>query len=141
MLLDTASVRALYSAPAGLDDCFTVAEMASVSSRVDPVPSLSARLAAKLSVLAILEAHAAEHVDARSHGGPVVEFGRPSPERAALLASIEVLVSPAGVPQLALDHIVHPSRPKGWVSLSHDAGLGAALVVLHHTARSDQAIA
>lgn len=130
VVLDTASVRAISSPLHGLGGCFTDAETALLPTRVDPVPALVARLAAKVAAAQILEASAGMPCEPPTFRGRVVEFTEPSPDRAALLRTIQVLVSSTGVPQLHLDSIAHAGRGPGWVSLSHDEGLAAALVVL-----------
>lgn len=131
VVLKTASVRALHGSLQGLERCFTDAEMAQLRSRADPVPSIAARLAAKVATAGMLRTRANRRADPCPVGGSVVEFRSPSREHAADLRRIEVLVSPAGAPRLVLDPIAHPGTGPGWVSLSHDAGLAAALVVLN----------
>lgn len=60
-----------------------------------------------------------------------IDFASPSRRQAAELRQIEVLVTHAGAPRLVLDPVAHPIAGPGWVSLSHDAGLAAALVVMN----------
>jgi phosphopantetheinyl transferase (holo-ACP synthase) len=132
VVLNTASVRALHGSQQELERCFTDAEMAQLSSRTDPVPSLAARLAAKVATAAMLRGRA-DPTDSRVSlpgTGEPIDFVQPSRQRAADLCHIEVLVSRGGAPRLVLDPIAHPNTGPGLVSLSHDAGLAAALVVL-----------
>lgn len=130
VVVDTASVRSVSCSPHELAGCFTDAEMALLPTRVDPLPTLAARLAAKVAAAEILGVPVGKLSEPRTSPRCVVEFARPNPDGAALLRSIQVLASPEGVPQLLLDPVAHAGRGPGWVSLSHDAGLAAALVVL-----------
>lgn len=127
VVLDTASVRVLHDSQQGLERCFTDAEIAQLPSRFDPVPSLAARLAAKVATAGMLK----RRTDGCAQSGSVVEFHAPSRERAAELRDVEVLLEPDGAPRLVLGSLAFPGSKPGWVSLSHDAGLAAALVVLN----------
>lgn len=136
VVLDTASVRALHGSQHRLESCFTDAEIALLPHRVDPVPTLAARLAAKVATAGLLAGSADTGLESPVDRRSVVEFSMPSQDRAAVLRNIEVLASPNGVPKLVLDPVAHPGVRSALVSLSHDAGLAAALVVLGSSSRS-----
>lgn len=142
VVLNTASLR---SQP-GIEACFTDAEMAQLPSRVDPVPSIGARLAAKVAITAILDVgpdvgpdDRAGHPDfamvldleaswtGHPGGGSHLRFRGDASD----LRLVQVLASPNGAPLLVLDPARYPDTGPGWVSLSHDGGLAAALVVLN----------
>lgn len=105
------------------DTCFTEAELNALSPRRDPVPSLAARLAAKLATVALLGRPA----DWRA--GPL-DLSAPSDEQAAALRRVQIHTTPGGAPRLCLEPGDAATIESGWVSLSHDAALAAALVVL-----------
>lgn len=135
-VLDIASVRALLESRSGIEGCFTAAELAQLRTRpgprADPAPSIAARLAVKIAATEVLDAGpgpvARSPVGAA--GAPVSVFRAPSPERAARLRGMEVLVSHAGVPSVVFDPAMYASTEAWRISMSHDGGLAAGFVVV-----------